>query len=146
MQSRWSQLQEGLKREAEIAPSIVKFFWPEASFFKTKQTSKFDFGVLKDGELVAFFEIKTRKISKNLYDTTLVDMDKHDAGRYCKKYLGVPVLCFFVWTDAVGYIDLETKPDETKMIYLPGRSAREHALYKTDKLKFSDELFVLLSA
>lgn len=142
-----ADLQFGKRYEQVAAEELVAKLWPGHQLVEMHTFSDIDFGVVLPQEgappkMVALLEVKTRRISIEQYDSTLVAFRKHDAGRWAKVFLKLPTVCLVVFTDAAATFDLAQAPDAKENIVRGDRGGAgvEHALYAHSRFGRHDEL------
>lgn len=150
MASRASRedLEFGKLWERSAAQAFINRRWPGATLAGCPTFSHIDFSVVQDGRMIAFIEVKRRKMESGRYPSTIVSWEKHDAGRFTKKYFKVPVFCLIVFDDKVGYFDLATNPDGKQFV---GRADRggaggDHAVYNNEHFIWIDGLLEEIEA
>jgi hypothetical protein len=137
------ELAFGKVYERVAAEQYAALTWPGAIVAPCNTFADIDFIVVDPAKgLVGFVEIKTRKIASTKYDSTIVSMRKHEAGRYGQHYFKVPTMCVVVFTDNAGVFDLKLTPDLVAPITRWDRDKPvPHAHYNHDKLVWMPNLF-----
>lgn len=95
---------ENLAAEEQIAEQI-SVLW-KASLTKLPIRYKLDYAAERNGRIVAWIEVKTRKYKKSDFDTFMLSLDKYLAAIEIGKVTNLPVTLVVRWTDKIGYVDL----------------------------------------
>lgn len=69
-----------------------------------------DFELLRDGEVKAYAEVKTRRNARRAYPTYCVDRDKWQALTRLHRQTGKPALLVVAFTDGLHYVAAEDQP------------------------------------
>jgi hypothetical protein len=134
--------------EKRTAEAVAAKLWPGCRLVAAHGWADIDFLVVGEdadsGDLkhIAFLEVKARRIPITRYESTIVSMRKHHAGRWGKEFYKVPTICIVLFTDALATFDLHATPDGKENITRhdnPGVTV-EHALYLHKRFERHDEL------
>jgi hypothetical protein len=63
-----------------------------------------DYGLCRNGDLMAWAEVKCRKVPREKYPTYMVSLGKVLAGLELAERTNLPFLLIVQWTDALGWI------------------------------------------
>ena len=98
------------RKEREVA-DILEQKW-DCTLRKFGKLDPIDFWAERDGEVVAFFEIKCRNIPSTQYSTVFVTLRKFLDLLRAKEWSQGNSKAFVVlrWTDVVGYIEVSDLP------------------------------------
>ena len=93
----------------EIAiKKFINSFDPEVEFFKLPIQYKMDFALVRNGQITALVEVKSRKNKKNAYPTYMISMSKlTSAASY--KAIGINCILLIQWSDQIGWIQMNHK-------------------------------------
>lgn len=91
------ETQADLDRETLVIQKVADLY--DCEFHKLPMRDRLDFAMLRNGEIVAFVEIKCRNCMSHTYDTIMMTMDKVLAARRLQAETGLPA--YFV----VDYMD-----------------------------------------
>src|SRR5687767_1527186 len=95
-----TDLRFGKLYELAAAQLCAEQLWPGSTVAACPTYADIDFVVtVAEKGLVAFLEIKTRRVDSAKYDSTIVHVNKHHAGRWGKTFFKVPTVCLVVFTD-----------------------------------------------
>lgn len=136
------ELAFGKVYERVAAEKYAAQVWPDALVVSCNTFADIDFVVIDPQKgLVGFVEVKTRKIASTKYNSTIVSLRKHHAGRYAPEYFKVPVMCVVLFTDTAAVFNLKEKPDLIGPITRWDRDkAVDHAHFNHDRLTWLPEL------
>ena len=98
------ETQETLDAEEKIANTISELW--KAKLSKLPIRYKLDYAAERNGRIVAWIEIKTRKYKWADFDTFMLSLDKYLAAVELGKVTNLPVTLVVKWVDKVGYVDL----------------------------------------
>lgn len=135
-----SEILWGEMREYPVVSVFAKHLWPNASVFRMAKTASIDFVVAANNEVVAYVEVKVRRVRLSQYPTTVVHKDKHLAGRFNLKFHGVHTYAAVLFEDNFGWFDLATSPDEELTLSRYGVDV-PHVGYKIERMQSSTLLF-----
>lgn len=85
---------------------------------------KLDFSVIRKNKIVAFAELKCRRVSKDKYPTYLIGLSKIISAQNIHKASKKPVMLCVKWTDCAGWIRLDD-PDLQFDLAIGGRKDRQ---------------------
>jgi Holliday junction resolvase-like predicted endonuclease len=141
-------LKYGKAYERAAAEVLVAKLWPGAEVRERKTFAAIDFDVVFDGQVVAFLEVKRRRLKADAYPDTAVHWSKYIAGRNLMRYFGVRALCLVVWNDRVGTFYVDEKPDCKEDIARNDRDGvgYPHAFYSLERMVWHDELLPAIEA
>jgi len=98
------ETQEDLDRETELAGIVEICF--QSQLHKLPASHGIDYAATRDGKLVAFLELKTRRFAFNHYPTTLINFKKYSQLCRYSDAANVPGVLVIKWTDQVRYLTL----------------------------------------
>lgn len=136
----YTDLSFGEAREHPAVARLIAAKWPGAVAHRLPKRGQLDFSVSLGNEVVAYIEVKARRVAHNAYATTLVSLNKHEVAVHTRNVLGVPVFALIQYTDRLGYFDLCEKPAGTAFV---GRADRggtgtEHCFYPMESFSWID--------
>jgi hypothetical protein len=136
------ELAFGKVYEEVAARKYAATVWPGALVAPCNTFADIDFVVVDPAKgLVGFIEVKTRKIPSTKYDSTIVSLRKHHAGRWGREFFKVPTMCVVLFTDTCGVFDLKETPDLIAPITRWDRGKPiDHAHYNHSRLTWLPEL------
>lgn len=142
-----SELAFGKTYERVAAEAYVEKRWPGAQLIESPAYADLDWQVVRPREsqpplLLAWLEVKTRRIDSKKYEDTIVAYRKHDAARFGRAFFKVPTVCLVLFTDTVATFDLHDAPDGKREIgrYDRPGGAIPHALYLHSRFEWHPEL------
>ena len=99
------ETREDLERESELAGIAEICF--QVQMHKLPPSHGIDYAATRDGKLVAFLELKTRRFPFNQYPTTVINFKKFC--RLCEysDAAGVSPCLLIKWSDQVRYLVLD---------------------------------------
>ncbi len=141
------ELAFGKTYERAAAEVYVEKRWPGAQIIESPTYADLDWQVVQPRKeapplLLAWLEVKTRRIGSKQYEDTIVAYRKHDAARFGLVFFKVPTVCLVIFADTVATFDLHEAPDSKREI---GRYDRPgvsilHALYLHSRFEWHPEL------
>lgn len=112
MSTLW-ETADDLKREADVVALYAQY--KNCDYEKLPIAYKADYAFLRDGEIVAFIEIRCRNVAHDEYPTIMLSLLKwHDVNAMAKA-AGVPAMFVVRYTDGVYAIPFREMPDEITM-------------------------------
>ena len=99
---------ETLWREYEAAQEVEK--WSGATLKKIPIRYGLDYGIVREGEIVAFAELKCRTNRKDDFDSYMISLGKIQSARSLAETTGLDTFLFVFWKDASGWLDFKTVP------------------------------------
>lgn len=93
-----------LEEEIKIISIVSRKF--KCSFSKLPLRYSLDYAIVRDGNVVAFCEMKSRTNNMGKYDTYILSLGKVISARSMYQNTNLPCLLIVKWSDAIGYIDL----------------------------------------
>ncbi len=132
----------GERYEQVAADLFVAQVFPGYTATKRGEKSHIDFAVVREGLAEHLLEVKTRRVSSEVFETTAVHWLKCVSATALKRALGLETYCLVVFTDRAGYFVLSDRPDGKQFI---GRDDREgagcdHALYSHGRITWVEGL------
>lgn len=137
------EFENGRKWERPAAEALVQKLWPGSKVVEHQPYSHIDLAVISpEGRFICQLEVKRRFVNHDAYSTTMVPWEKHDAGRFAKRYFNVPTLCLIVFDDRVGFFHLEKAPTGKEIKGRRDRPGSEklYALYDINRMVWQDDL------
>lgn len=106
--------------EGQLA-QLVTQKW-KCTMSKLRDKSAFDYAAIRNDDVMAFIEMKTRKNEMHKYPTYMISFTKVFKAKQLNQALHLPVLLIVKWADAVGFTSLHNcKPS----IKIGGRKDRK---------------------
>jgi len=107
------------EHESRLVSGLSQKF--KCTFEKLPIKMGMDYAALRNGEVVAFFEVKRRSVSSNKYPTYMISVHKLMAAKSLSELTGLPCYLLVEWTDKTGIIKL---PPKNMTIKMGGRADR----------------------
>lgn len=152
-----SDLRFGLRVERVAAELFMRRQWPDRNvrLVDNAKYSSLDYAVVEDcpdghTRMVAYIEVKARRTRHDAYPTTIVSLDKHEAGCLVKRFFRIPSYGLVVFTNSAGYFSLSEPPDRVEYIARMDRDGKgaDHGHYSMSRVTlldgFREELDALL--
>ena len=95
---------ESLKNESEVASRISSAWNTKLNKLPIKY--RVDYAAERNGKIVAWIEVKTRKYNMNDFDSFMLSLDKYNASVQLGSITNLPVTLVVRWSDKIGYADL----------------------------------------
>jgi len=95
---------ESLKNENEVASRISSAWNTKLNKLPIKY--RVDYAAERNGKIVAWIEVKTRKYNMNDFDSFMLSLDKYNASVQLGSITNLPVTLVVRWKDKIGYADL----------------------------------------
>jgi len=95
---------EDLAREGKVKALLEKKW--QASLHKLPIAYSFDYLVERNGDSVAWVEVKVRTNPMKQYDTMMVSLHKLLAGAHLSQTTGLPSFLVVQWTDKTGFVNI----------------------------------------
>lgn len=95
---------ESLKNEDEVASRISSAWNTKLNKLPIKY--RVDYAAERNGKIVAWIEVKTRKYNMNDFDSFMLSLDKYNASVQLGSITNLPVTLVVRWKDKIGYVDL----------------------------------------
>lgn len=105
-----------LANEIDVINRVCRAWSCEAQ--KIPISYNLDFALIRNGQVAAYAEIKTRSNARQKYPTAFVALKKVMSA----KQFGLPCFLVMQWTDQLGYTRLDRTPD---FISMGGRMDRQ---------------------
>ena len=107
------ETKKDLENEVSLSGFVSKQW--NCTMQKLQPRDHFDYAAVRDGEVVAFIEMKTRSNKMQHYPTYMISMTKVINAGITNAATGIP--CFLVvrWVDHVGYVNMSNVKSTVKM-------------------------------
>ena len=130
-------LEMGQKFEQVAADLFVKHLWGASySAVKRSERSFIDMSVVSGAEVYALLEVKARRVDSDIYDSTIVHVNKHTSARSLYTMRGWRTACLVIFEDKAGYFWLDERPDGKEFVARADRNGEgaDHALYSHTRI------------
>lgn len=138
-----AELAYGKRYEAIAAKIYAEKTWPGCIVAPCPAYADVDFTIIDPIKgLLAFLEVKTRRITSEKYESTIVSLRKHHSGRYGLTFFKVKTPCLVLFADTLGVFELSETPDSIAPItrWERGGEGVDHAHYAHSRLTWLPEL------
>lgn len=98
--------QADIKNEIDVANTLTSLW--NCEFKKIKRSYHVDWMVLRNGNPVAFAELKCRFVTRNTYPTFMLSLEKWMRGKELSKEVGVPFVVVVRWEDGLFFHTAES--------------------------------------
>lgn len=102
-----------LRNELSLS-NIVSKQW-KCTMQKLQPRDHFDYAAVRNGEVVAFIEMKTRSNKMQHYPTYMISMTKVINASITGISTGLPCFLVVQWVDGVGYVNMGNVKTTVKM-------------------------------
>jgi hypothetical protein len=100
------ETEQDRQNEQALATLVSERF--NCTMHKMPMKYTLDFAAARDGEVVAFLEMRQRKINRDRFDTYMISLNKILRAEELGRVTGLPCFLVIQWTDAVGMCRLDT--------------------------------------
>lgn len=136
-QSITTDIKFGLEQELSAAMLFADEIWPGSSVSRLPEYSDLDFVITRRGEVMAFLEIKARRVSVDEYKTTMIPLRKHHIAKQIYDNLKIQTFAIIVFQDAMVSFHLENAPDEIQFVKRDDReSGMQHCFYNHSRFTY----------
>lgn len=132
-----TDIEFGIQQELSAAMLFVDGVWTGASVSRLPEYSDLDYAVTWRGNLIAFLEIKARRVNVDTYTSTMIPLRKHHIAKQISDNLKIPTYAVIVFQDAMVSFHLENEPDEVQFVKRDDRDkGMQHCFYSHSRFTY----------